>query len=501
MSYFKSLSLGTVLVSFLGGCAQTSYDGVFSRISRSGLLVLTVQNSPAAASTPGPAPSSVPVALSRQISSFNFESMELNKKAVATFYLQNVGELDASNLSLSIDSSAYRVGGNCPTVLKGGELATCIVEVSFSPQTSSPLLSKLKISYQDGAGVQVDTSIPFNGSGIAFDTPIVLKPTPTPSSTLSINPSPTVLPSASPSPNPTVQVSASPLPSASVVPTPSSQPTASPTPIPTVSASPQPTTPPSPIVTPSPSASPSPSPSPSSSSFPSASPTPYVCNALGSSGTNSSGGVAASLFVGNSTNGTTSSFRATGTLMNLNVFFGSINVPNQSWSTGFPLTQIPGGPVLNSPSCTTNPSYSCLPSDPTCCPLTTWFMLAFRGQLQLTDTDVEGAYQFQTVSDDGATFSILPFGASDVQSNYVNIINGDGVHGFAAYNSTQNPAYGTVTMRRGQPLAFVLDFFQGPPVQLGVVLQWRVNNGPWQTIPAKNYLLPSGVGSNPCAGP
>jgi len=134
-----------------------------------------------------------------------------------------------------------------------------------------------------------------------------------------------------------------------------------------------------------------------------------------------------------------------------------INVPNQSYTAGFP----------DMPS------------------LTSFFAAVWDGQIY---APYDGTYRFATQSDDRAILYIYQGGLSI--SNRTLVIDDDyGNHGFA-WSAT-----GTITLKKGLH-PFQLRFTQQPPTHLGIILYWNLSGSTLGgsaniPIPRTTYFGPS----------
>jgi hypothetical protein len=104
--------------------------------------------------------------------------------------------------------------------------------------------------------------------------------------------------------------------------------------------------------------------------------------------------------------------------------------------------------------------------------LTQWFQIKYDGYMNIPDT---GTYNFKACSDDGAIFRL--FDLNDVQ--VYNLYNG-GQHAYQCANSNVTLTAGTYR--------FELDYYQGPPIFLGISLFWTRPGGAEQIIP-KEYFI------------
>ncbi len=158
--------------------------------------------------------------------------------------------------------------------------------------------------------------------------------------------------------------------------------------------------------------------------------------------------------------------------------------------------------------------------------LNEWFSIDLRSQLSLTNADEEGFYQLALLSDDGAVLEI------DESSGIAptKLIDNDGTH-----PTRMGCGVKAIYMKRGQPRAIRLKYFQGPRHHIALMLVWRKVSGSssktdatccasgndyfwnsavtpsvptdnfaglvergWKTPAAQNYLLPANELPNPC---
>jgi hypothetical protein len=96
--------------------------------------------------------------------------------------------------------------------------------------------------------------------------------------------------------------------------------------------------------------------------------------------------------------------------------------------------------------------------------LTSYFSMDFLSQIQLAPGQPAGWYQFATLSDDGSVLNL------DLQGNGVltPIVNNDYWHGAIMQCSSQ-----AVYMTPGQTINMNLQYFQGAPVSIAMMILWR----------------------------
>ena len=140
---------------------------------------------------------------------------------------------------------------------------------------------------------------------------------------------------------------------------------------------------------------------------------------------------------------------------NTNMCSHQINVPNQSYTSGFPDNRA----------------------------LTSYFAAVWDGQIY---APIDGTYEFATVSDDRAIMYIYQGGLS--VSHRILIVDDDyRNHGFA-WSSR-----GSIRLTKGLH-PFQLRFTQQPPTHLGIVLYWNCNGTGFQNqmvvVPRTSYFGP-----------
>ena len=203
-------------------------------------------------------------------------------------------------------------------------------------------------------------------------------------------------------------------------------------------------------------------------------------------------------------------------------FFSNIDIENQSFSSGFSITDPSGksslltypgmssGPsrggklktdasvaqgqsVLNPGTSPAKPSpvrskFSPVPALPlpslSNLPdnlIVSYFGMQFMFNLQLPSGTADGAYDFQVASDDGAVIyvngnSVTPY------------INNDGIHASVTKASTT-----PLNLSATKPTSFQINWFQGPPYFLQLILYYRPagSGQPFVIVPANLFHLPS----------
>ncbi len=126
--------------------------------------------------------------------------------------------------------------------------------------------------------------------------------------------------------------------------------------------------------------------------------------------------------------------------LNKNIYVDKIDIPEQSWSLGFPGLQN----------------------------RFEWFGIEYTCSFKTYDT---GNYTFRIVSDDGSKLFI---------DNKL-IINNDGLHSDVSKS-------GDVFLNDSMHEAKIM-YFQGPRYQLALQLFWSKNNAKEQIFPGKNFIL------------
>lgn len=201
-------------------------------------------------------------------------------------------------------------------------------------------------------------------------------------------------------------------------------------------------------------------------------------------------------------------FSSLATVLSTQVFFTQVDVPSETFTAGF---AGPNGAPLTNANGTVLDQY---------------FGLDFHSQIVLGN-DTPGNYQFLTLSDDGSILSL------DTGNGLKPFISDDGEHASEVQCSSS-----TVAMTSTSQIPMELQYFQGPPVSIAMIVMWRLvppggslsdpacgiaggDNyyfnettlqplGPyldllsrgWQVLAPDNYILPAtssgGTGTNPC---
>lgn len=180
--------------------------------------------------------------------------------------------------------------------------------------------------------------------------------------------------------------------------------------------------------------------------------TPYICDPFGGDD-NTTGGLKGRLFYfqqppANAYNTHLSDYFTNGIQHNVDIFMSHFNIPTKPWGSGFQTTSGEtlkklDGSILNE-----------------------WFALKMQSQIQLSDADPEGAYQFAVLSDDG---SILRMNSPTDTSV---IVNNDGLTMTRFVYATQ-----PITFTRSTRLPVQVEYFQGPKYHIAMILMWRPWNG------------------------
>jgi hypothetical protein len=200
------------------------------------------------------------------------------------------------------------------------------------------------------------------------------------------------------------------------------------------------------------------------------------------------------------------------------IFLSQINQPTEAYCTGMKDTS---GKAL---------------ADNNGKALTTFFALHAQSEIMLNMGDVEGDYQFATLSDDGV---VMQIDSSGTGKSYQDWVGSNG----ATHSNMVECAAQTVHLAPLVPLPIKLDYYQGPANEISFVLLWRkapLTNEPecgkseandyffdfaspdsggacvattastpnkpwtdmlsrgWKVVPAANFYLP-GMAINPCA--
>ena len=165
----------------------------------------------------------------------------------------------------------------------------------------------------------------------------------------------------------------------------------------------------------------------------------------------------------------------------VNFFFSQINVPNQPFSNGFTITSPDGTQsLLTYPSSTIE--------------INSYFGITFHSDLLLPNTATQTAYQFAVSSDDGAIMYLSQTDAIGPTSPTTMVVNNDGTHAVTTSCSTSS-----VTLSKTDLTHMRLDWYQGPPYYLGVILYYRpwvdnrcdLSNSSWNVVPANWFNLPA----------
>ncbi len=147
-----------------------------------------------------------------------------------------------------------------------------------------------------------------------------------------------------------------------------------------------------------------------------------------------------------------------------------------------------------------------------------YFALFLKGEIQLTNLEEEGMYEFAILSDDGSLFYVNPSGTQQL------IINNDGVH------PNKMGCSAAISLTKSKNLPFELGWYQGPRTYISFMMFWRkasssnptepfcgvsfgnrdfflndvaqakynefISRG-WKLLEPANFILPDGK-TNPC---
>lgn len=186
-----------------------------------------------------------------------------------------------------------------------------------------------------------------------------------------------------------------------------------------------------------------------------------------------------------------------------NFYFSQLSVPDQAFSVGFTIVSPDGA--------TSKLDYSGTSTE-----IVSYFGFMFSSDLLLpvgvlSSGSTSGTYQLALGSDDGSNLYLSQTETPGPQSspNSTLVINNDGVHGFS-----YKCASSAVSLSSTTKTHLELNWFQGPPFYLGVVLYYRPSSymgtdsscAPgvssdatgatpntrlgWQIVPASWYQLP-----------
>jgi hypothetical protein len=147
-----------------------------------------------------------------------------------------------------------------------------------------------------------------------------------------------------------------------------------------------------------------------------------------------------------------------GTSSPATIYFSDMNVIPQNFTLGFPTST--GGTLTDNSGNV----------------LTSYFSLDIQGQIQLAAGQTAGWYQFSTLSDDGSILSLDTTGTGVVQP----VVRNDYWHGAIMQCAAQ-----AVYMTPGQPIKMELQYFQGAPTSIAMMIMWRQVSS--QNPPANTY--------------
>jgi len=104
--------------------------------------------------------------------------------------------------------------------------------------------------------------------------------------------------------------------------------------------------------------------------------------------------------------------------------------------------------------------------------LTAWFQIKYDGYIDIPET---GTFNFRMCSDDGSIFRLY-----DLSNNLVYTLNHDGQHGYTCANSNVSLTSGVYR--------FEMDYYQGPPIFLGLTLYWTRPGDTEEIIPEEYFV-------------
>jgi hypothetical protein len=137
---------------------------------------------------------------------------------------------------------------------------------------------------------------------------------------------------------------------------------------------------------------------------------------------------------------------ANGTLSSALFYFTSIDVVPEEFTRGFPTAS--GGTIEDN-----NGNV-----------LTSYFSMNFLSRIQLAPNQPAGWYQFATISDDGSILNLDVSGNGD----FVPYVNNDYWHG-----AIMQCASTAIYLEPGQTINMDLQYFQGAPVNIAMMVLWR----------------------------
>lgn len=165
-------------------------------------------------------------------------------------------------------------------------------------------------------------------------------------------------------------------------------------------------------------------------------------------------------------------------------YFSQINVPSQDFSIGFNIT--------HSDATTSKVTYP-----GTNYQIQSYFGIVFQSDLILPRGSGTQAYQFALESDDGANLYLSQNGDPgplSVPSTLV--VNNDGQHPMG-FNCSSAP----YSLSDTKPTHLRVDWYQGPPIRLGVILRYRpwvdtrcdLRDLGWKIVPQELFQLPENL--------
>jgi len=142
----------------------------------------------------------------------------------------------------------------------------------------------------------------------------------------------------------------------------------------------------------------------------------------------------------------TSAYIQSGVRVAADLFFNQVNVPTRPWDRGFNMSN--GQLVVNDLG---EPLYE-------------WFGVELNTEIQLSDVDGPGIYQFSVLSDDGAVVEI----DSDRDGVYEMLVDNDGDH-----PTRMGCANQAITMDFTTRVPMRIRYYQGPRYHISLILLWK----------------------------
>ncbi|MBC7690475.1 MAG: hypothetical protein H7222_01790 [Methylotenera sp.] len=214
---------------------------------------------------------------------------------------------------------------------------------------------------------------------------------------------------------------------------------------------------------------------------------------------------------------TAASYPLQATPVDADLYFNQVNVPTRPYDSPFVSTT--GRTIVNDQG---EGFYE-------------WFGIQMSSQIQLSDTDAPGLYQFAVLADDGA---VLEVKQDPSNGQFETIVDNDGTH-----STRMGCARSAVRMDYTTRMPMKLAYYQGPRYHIAIMLLWRqvpdtgnaqdlaaslqdsacgqsgngmffdsaqkpprptqtyldmINRG-WKVMRPGNFILPNGA-ENPCVG-